>query len=247
MNPALYAVICRVREEQRVTVSDPLNVNVKEILNRSGLLPELRGSKSRITDTRNTTIPFATFEKNQEQDFHTYLTSHVTAHRKFPAATDKLKQRIADSITELYSNANLHSRCKHLIASCGQFFPNKNKLEFCVADAGIGISGSVKRYELGMSDCDCIKWALESGNTTKTGSIPGGVGLDLVKKFTQLNGGTLIIVSGTGFYSLTGDNEPTVKTLPVGFPGTVINLAFNTDDQCYYRLGNEAISPEYLF
>ncbi len=50
-----------------------------------------------------------------------------------------LRKKFHESIFEIFSNAVLHSQTKFGIYSCGQFYPNRNKLDFSVADLGVGM------------------------------------------------------------------------------------------------------------
>ena len=43
-----------------------------------------------------------------------------------------------------------------------------------------------------------IEWAMKGRNTTRSGDVPGGLGLKILKEFIQLNGGRLSIVDHIG-------------------------------------------------
>lgn len=102
-----------------------------------------------------------------------------------------LNKRFLQSLLEIFQNAAIHSQSGPGVFICGQFYPQKQRLDFTIADAGIGIRENVRQYtgRPKMNSCDAIRWALEEGNTTKTGKQPGGLGLKLLKDFICLNKG----------------------------------------------------------
>jgi hypothetical protein len=129
---------------------------------------------------------------------------------------------------------------------CGQFYPQLQRLDLTVADAGVGIRSNVRRH-LGqnISSVEAIRWALQAGNTTKTGSQPGGVGLKFLTDFIELNAGKIQIVSRFGLYECNKGADGFLK-LTGDFPGTVVNLEINTADTKAYKLRSE-ILPKDIF
>ncbi len=83
-----------------------------------------------------------------------------------------------------------------------------------------------------------IVWATNGRNTTKSGSIPGGLGLKLLKEFIGLNGGRLQIVSDAGYWCLDKNQAQTTR-LRSPFPGTAVTLEINTSDAQSYTLSSE--------
>ncbi|WP_147473867.1 hypothetical protein [Chryseobacterium nematophagum] len=47
---------------------------------------------------------------------------------------------------------------------------------------------------------EAIVWAMKMGNTTKTGSNPGGLGLAVIFEFIEKNKGKIQVISADGFY-----------------------------------------------
>jgi len=113
-------------------------------------------------------------------------------------------------------------------------------LDFTIADPGIGIRRKIYA-ELGLrlNSDRAIKWALQDGHTTRQGSIPGGLGLKLIREFIGLNAGKMQIVSDRGFWECTPNGEA-LRRMDYGFPGTVITIEINTADTSSYRLSTEA-------
>ena len=91
----------------------------------------------------------------------------------------------------------------------------------------------------------CIEWALQYGNTTKTGNISGGLGLDIILEFIKLNKGKIQIISSDGYWEYR-KGESFTNNFPKAFPGTIANLEFNLDDPSRYRL-REEISLDDIF
>ena len=76
-------------------------------------------------------------------------------------------QLIAESIYEIFVNAQIHSSTDY-IYTCGQFFPRKHKIEFTIVDTGIGFKNAINnRFNGTLSSIQAMKWALKDGITTK--------------------------------------------------------------------------------
>ncbi len=82
-------------------------------------------------------------------------------------------------------------------------------------------------------------------NTTKSGPVPGGLGLKLLQEFVRKNNGSIIIASGQGYWELR-QNRKTLRHLELPFPGTVVNIELNTADTSAYYLTSE-IKSEKIF
>jgi hypothetical protein len=108
----------------------------------------------------------------------------------------------------------------------------------------VGIRSKVRTYlKSEISSGDAICWALKGGNTTRTGSRPGGVGLKFLHDFVERNGGKMQIVSGDGFYEY-GKGCGTLAHAEL--PGATVNLEVNTADTKSYRL-DSTITAENIF
>ena len=150
-----------------------------------------------------------------------------------------IMKKFRESVIEIFSNAVLHSKTTLGIFSCGQFFPNRHRLDFSVVDLGVGIKQNVMEHTgLDLPPDEAILWATKGRNTTKRGPIPGGLGLKLLTEFVNLNEGRLQIVSDAGYWCLRKDQVATVH-LPLPFPGTAVSLEIRTDDTRSYALTSE--------
>jgi hypothetical protein len=115
-----------------------------------------------------------------------------------------------------------------------------------IVDMGKTIKANVNDYlKTNLTGCDAIQWALVDGNTTKTGNVPGGLGLSIIFEFIKLNKGKVQIVSADGYWEYR-KGETEYKLFENPFPGTIVNIEFNLDDSDYYQLVEE-ISLDDIF
>lgn len=190
------------------------------------------------TDDYGTTIPYRRFKPEDARYFAAYLNKHLVG-KGIPKMSEGLGRRFKDSIFEIFMNCAMHSETKLGIFACGQFFPTQHRLDFCIADAGIGIRRKIrKELNHAMNSDKAILWALEEGHTTRKGDVPGGLGLKLLREFVAMNGGRIQIVSDRGYWECNGGKE-TVTRFEHPFPGTVVNLEINTADTQSYCLSSE--------
>ena len=195
-------------------------------------------------DTNQTAVPFKIFKLQAGEQFYDYLESYM--HGKgIPTMSEGLTKRFRQSLFEIFQNAAIHSKSGSGIFTCGQFFPQMHRLDFTVADAGVGIRENVRNYtgNAKMGSCTAIEWALTEGNTTKTGNQPGGLGLKLLKDFIRMNRGKLQIVSRFGYYEFSATGDGCIK-LDHDFPGTCVNIEINTQDTSNYCLKSELSSDD---
>lgn len=211
--------------------------SVQAILAKNGFLTGFGYSPR--PDTYGTTIPYQRFRAGDDRAFAEYLEHHLKG-KGIPSMSDALTRRFKASILELFTNAAMHSETKFGIFACGQYYPNKQRLDFSIADAGLGIRRKIaKELGLKMNSDKAIEWALQEGHTTRTGNIPGGLGLKLLREFITLNQGRIQIVSDRGYWQLDAGQE-TLTRMEHAFPGTVVNIEINTADQTSYRLSTES-------
>lgn len=239
----LGAILYKVsRNLNRVVISE-IPAKVENILSRNGFLQNY-GRRVKA-DTYGTTIEYKRFEPKDDRYFGSYINRYMVG-RGLPEMSPGLRKKFQESIYEIFSNAVIHSRTKLGIYSCGQFFPTKRRLDFSIADLGMGIRQNVKeKIGLDLAGEKAIEWAITGHNTTKSGPVPGGLGLKLLREFIIMNQGRIQIVSDRGYLELK-EGQPILKRLPQAFPGTVVNIEFNTADDRSYCLSSE-IRPEDIF
>jgi hypothetical protein len=216
---------------------------VESILSKNGFLSNY-GHPNKM-DIHGTTIPYERFNLDDDRYFGSYINKYLQG-KGIPTMSLGLRKKFLESIFEIYSNAVIHSQTQLGIYSCGQFFPTKRRLDFSIADLGMGIGKNLRENaSIDLQDDKAIEWAMTGRNTTKKGPIPGGLGLKLLKEFILVNSGAIQIVSGKGYWELR-NGQTQLRLLPYSFSGTVVNIEFNTADTSTYCLTSE-ITPDQIF
>jgi hypothetical protein len=229
----LYRISSRLNTVELTNIPQ----SVETILSKNGFLSNY--GRAKLPDTWGTTIPYQRFDVKDDRYFAGYIEGEFVHRPEMPKMSAGLIKKFRESVFEIFSNAVLHSRTTLGIFSCGQFFPNRHRLDFSVVDLGVGIRRNVKEHTgFDVPAEQAIAWATEGRNTTKHGPIPGGLGLKLLTEFVNLNEGRLQIVSDAGYWCLRKDQVSTVH-LPLPFPGTAVSLEIRTDDTRSYALTSE--------
>lgn len=229
------------------------HLNTIEVVNVSGGIQQiLRKNRFLLAygyepadDHHHTTLPFVRLPRAEAGRFADYLSHHM-AGKGMPHMSLSLDKVFRQSIFEIFQNAAIHADSRLGVFVCGQFYPQLQRFDLTIADAGIGIQANVQEFlQQDISSTEAIRWALEEGHSTKTGPQPGGVGLKFLKDFVELNRGKIHIASRLGFYELANGGESFFE-LAADFPGTAVNLEINTGDTNAYCLRSE-ISPADIF
>lgn len=231
------AILYRLGSQGNRISLTQLQPNVERILTKNGFLTHY--GRADLPDTYGTTIPYQRFDVKDDRFFAAYVESKFVRRTEMPRMSAALTKRFRESVFEIFSNAVIHSQTTLGIFSCGQFFPKRSKLDFSVADLGIGFRRNVKEHVgLDLSAHEAIAWATQGRNTTKRGPIPGGLGLKLLSDFVSKNGGRMQIVSDEGYWTLEKEK---VDHFPLSgeFPGTVVTVEINTADKQSYALSSE--------
>lgn len=237
MCAAFGAILYRLGEGLNTVRLTNIRPNVGTILSKNGFLSHY--GRVKIPDRWGTTIPYQRFDVKDDRYFADYIENELIHRAEMPAMSPGLLKKFRESIFEIFSNAVLHSRTEMGIFSCGQFFPARHRLDFSVADLGIGMRQNIKdNTGLDLSAEAAIHWATEGRNTTKRGPVPGGLGLKLLSEFIDLNGGCIQIVSDAGYWKR--ENRTTTTTpFTHPFPGTIVTVEINTADMSSYKLASE--------
>ena len=221
-----------------------IHPKVERSLSKNGFLSHY--GREKIPDLWGTTITYQRLDVDDDRYFSDYIEKEFIHRSEMPDMSPGLLKKFRESIFEIFSNAVLHSRTELGIFSCGQFFPKKDRLDFTVADLGVGIRQNIKDYTgRNLSPEKAIIWATQGNNTTKRDGIPGGLGLKLLCEFIDLNGGCIQIVSDAGYWRRSG-RQTAVTKLNHPFPGTVVSVEINTADTESYSLASE-LTAEDIF
>lgn len=225
------------RQGKRVGVSRICRP-IENVLRRNRFLCEF--GYLPIVDYNNTILGYRKFSPEADQEFMLYIKNEQLGKPDFPKHSQLLGKRINENIFELYENARTHGRCAQT-HTCGQYFPNKipKRLDITIVDMGRTIKTNVNEFlKESFSGSEAIEWALQYGNTTKTGNISGGLGLDIILKFIKLNNGKIQIISSDGYWEYRKGYTNT-RNFEKTFPGTIANIEFNLDDSARYQLREE--------
>jgi len=153
----------------------------------------------------------------------------------------RLRDAIAGRMWEIYSNAFEHSNTAIGVFSCGQHYWRQNYLILSAVDFGRGIPTNVRTFlrqyveealVSKLSGAACLKWAFERGNSTCTGGVARGLGLDLLKDFVRINQGKLEIYSNDGYAIIDKDGER-YENRELAFEGTVVHITLRCDENLY--------------
>ena len=215
---------------------------IKNILCKNGFLVSY--GYDPVVDANQTALPFIRLQLKDENSFAVYLDKHLNG-KGIPRMTKAMGKMFRQSVFEVFQNVVIHSGSELGVFICGQFYPHLQRLDLTIADAGIGIRTNVRRYLQNnrLSSVAALKWALQEGNTTKTGTQPGGVGLKFLKDFIELNKGKIQIASRYGYYEYNNGAESFSK-LTADLAGTAVNLEINTGDTNTYKLNSEISSKD---
>jgi hypothetical protein len=157
---------------------------------------------------------------------------------------EDLKIEIITKIAEIYENAFEHAESEIGIFTCGQRYPNLSELNLTIIDFGIGIPQRVRTLSANaaLSDTEAIQWAIASGNSTRTGCVAGGGGLDTLRYFVTQHNAKMEIISHNGYILLNRDGV-SYKTCSSCFVGTLININLNCDESKYYKKPHRPNKP----
>ncbi|WP_422090989.1 hypothetical protein [Tenacibaculum ovolyticum] len=222
-------------------------VQIDDIFVRNSFVPRLFFAEDSMSFTeKDKEIAYKKFSINESENFNNYIKIELLEKPKFPLHTKKLGEKIQENIFEIFENARTHGNCT-FIHTCGQF--KNNKLNISIVDSGISIINNVRNYlnDSNKPSCDCINWAMLKGNTTKTGDIPGGLGLDVIFQFIKLNKGRAQIISSNGYWEINSGKSTFTQLLTNEFNGTIAILEFNLNDTNLYQLKSESKNLDNIF
>lgn len=234
----LGTIIEILEKDNKKIIFQNFNTVVEKILRKNEFLCNYGYEKA--IDYYDTVVKYRKFIPTDDDGFNLYIKDELLNKKGFPHHSEKLGKKIMQNIFELYENARTHGKC-NFIHTCGQYFPRSEEKQFniTIVDRGINIKDNVNGFlNQNMSGNEAIAWAMLKGNTTKSGNIPGGLGLDIIFEFIKLNNGKIQIVSSDGFWEFKRGVIET-KLLQNPFQGTIANLRFNLNDKSYYSLVGE--------
>ena len=228
MAAPLGAVLARVADNFNTVEIVAIPDSVERILRKNQFLTHFRYKS--LSDDHRTTMPFRRLRLSDEGAFEEYIRRQFRG-KGIPGMSKAAGRVFKKKVFEVYQNAVIHSESQIGIFACGQLFPRKNRLDFTIADAGIGIRGAVRRHfkNSRIGSIPALKWALKPSNTTKRGPQPGGLGLQFLQDFSRLNRGKIQIATRFAFYEFNLGAE-NFRKMSASFPGTAVTIEINTAD-----------------
>ena len=237
MSAALGAILDKFNDQINDIHFIEMDSQVETILLKNDFLTYY--GKDRAIDTYQTTIKFKKLKPADIKYFKNYVKDELLSKHgtHLPKMSTGVHEKIVEAIYEIFVNAQIHSETNY-IYTCGQFFPNKETIEFTIVDTGLGFKNIInRRFGRNLNAIQALEWAVEDTHTTKI-NISGGIGLALLKEFVDKNKGKMQIISNEGFYQYD-TNGAITKIFRGEFPGTIVNLQFNTNDRQNYSLTSE--------
>jgi hypothetical protein len=202
---------------------------IKSTFLNNGFLEFIRNEKTRKNE--HSGVPFAKYDMKNEKEFEDYIYKYILSTQNIPKMSEGAKKKIFRSIFELYQNSVMHSGADQIYV-CGQYYFRKGRLALTMVEFGNTFKSNVQGYKLNFSlytGAECIEWAVESGNTTKKINNAGGLGLDLIRDFLNMNQGKLQINSADGYWE-EKKGVKFVRECDFNFPGSIVNIEFNLRD-----------------
>lgn len=143
------------------------------------------------------------------------------------------------SLGEIIANLKQHAGERGFV--CGQYTTKSDLARIGIADSGVGIRESFRRYFAprysdAMNDGQVLELAMALKGSSKAhltnayGASPNrGVGLTITRFLVAESYGHFFLASGTAWWFRNGIREPTFGTLANGasITGTVLSLGFN--------------------
>lgn len=169
--------------------------------------------------------------------------------------SEELKSAIVSRILEIFMNAYGHGVINNNLGlgviSCGQYYKKEKKLKLTVIDFGCGIIQNVRSHmKADIEDMDAMRWALETGNSTRTDSvelqIPRGLGFRLLSEFVNVNAGNLNVYSNSCAAEVVGNGIYSVTHMKTPFSGTMVNISINCDGRHYKFIPTANENEQYF-
>ena len=172
------------------------------------------------------------------------ITENLTnvLESQLPVNNQGILKAVSYAIGEIVDNTLRHSQSPIGGYICAQTYPNKNKLEICIIDCGIGIVESLKvendvhkeKISKFKSDSEFIQYSIEKGVTSITQQKFGetghsGEGLFFTSEFIKENNGRMKVISDNGMLLIDSKVGIQLSETQHHWQGTIVMLEFNLD------------------
>lgn len=232
---AFLGGLIRLIQNQGGTITfrwDTLHQNVRRNLEQNGFMYFFGEDKE---PWQGNSIPYRE-DRYQDNDSLVDYLAEQWLGRDWIHIGQILRSVIVSTTWEIYANAFEHGQTEIGVFSCGQHYPNLGELKLTVVDFGVGIPHNVRNFQRNphLPADKALKWAFQPGTTTRKGNVTGGIGLESLKRFVQINQGKLEIFSHDG-YVIIDKQQETYNNLSSFFGGTLVNITLSCDES-YYSL-----------
>lgn len=247
LSAVLGACLNKMEEDgYKIELKIPKYAGVKRALSRNKFFEAFGDNTPYLKSEKY--IEYKKFKITDANAFKEYVEKELIQNEFFPTCSQKAKEKIVESIYEIFANAE-HSECDSVYC-CGELNKRngKNILDITLVSLGKSVIENVNDFmrrtgNQEISPCKTLEWAFIEGNTTK--EVPGGLGLAILKEFIGMNEGSIQMVSGNAMIEISGD-DPIKTSLNKWFPGTIVTVEFNCDDEKAYITTDEAQNRNIL-
>ncbi len=176
-------------------------------------------------------IPYRWFALGDSKPFAEYANTCLTG-LAIPEMSVLFQKRLLQVLNEIFNNAAIHSKSEFGIFCAGR--SERHRLEITIVDDGVGFKTNVSRFlKRELTPLDAIDWAMEDDHTTRSGPIPGGLGLKLIRTFVSRCSAALTVFSHNGLWTQKGDHVTRTSVCP-DFQGSLVSLRVNTQNISSY-------------
>ena len=244
---AFLGGLIRLLQSQGKTVNikwDTLHKNIATNLQQNGFMHVFNNDRE---PWEGNSIPYRE-DFNQDEDCLVDYLKEKWLGKGWINVGQDLQNLIVSRVYEIYANAFEHGQSNIGVFSCGQYYPNLGELKLTVVDFGVGIPSHVRNYQKNpnLSSDEALEWAFQPGKTTRLGEVTGGIGLDFLKQFVNLNQGKLEIFSHDGYAIIDKCNE-SYQVRQTFFEGTLVNITLKCDESYYYFECSSDLDDQPLF
>ena len=172
MAAPLGAILARVADAFNAVDIVDVPDGVEKKLRKNRFLTRYRYEPLRAA--RRTAMPFRRLRLLSGQGAFENYVEQWLGRKGMPEMSKKARKAFKRKVFEIYQNAVIHSESDIGVFVCGQSFPRKKRLDFTIADAGIGIRETVRRYFENdrIGSVRSMQWALAPHHTTKRAVCP---------------------------------------------------------------------------
>lgn len=194
---------------------------------------------------RSTTIPLKQVNAGSpipwlENNFIPWLAYQL---RISPKSLGTVKICLEEALNNIENHSNNATGCIF-----AQYMPHNHEILISISDFGVGIPYNVQKVLPSLNDPEAIRQAVERGFSTKSTPQNRGYGLDNLIHNVVVNGkGSVYIHSLGGILSCKNVND-SIQYRPrqaLGYyPGTLIELVFNTNENDIFDIEEEEFTWE---